>query len=92
MDNFFSNLWKNNKILFFILIPLVVVWFFKDLILKLIVGVANKELQNAKEKDSSIKQEQDKANDAADAHKANSDKLEQDIGKISEDEEWHKKR
>lgn len=92
MDSFISNLWKNNKFLFFILIPLVIIWFFKDILLKLIVGVANKELDSTKEKNSNLKQEQDKMNDTANLHRANADKLEQDINNISENEEWHKKR
>jgi hypothetical protein len=92
MDNFISNLWKNNKIFFFILLPLVIIWFFKDLILKLIVGVSNKELDNANKADAKLQQEQNKINDQANVHKANADKLEDKIKNISEDEEWHKKR
>jgi uncharacterized protein YlxW (UPF0749 family) len=92
MDNFISNLWKNNKIFFFILLPLVIIWFFKDLILKLIVGVSNKELDSTKKADAKLQQEQNKINDQANAHKANADKLENEIKNISEDEEWHKKR
>jgi hypothetical protein len=92
MDNFISNLWKNNKIFFFILLPLVIIWFFKDLILKLIVGVSNKELDSANKADTKLQQEQNKINDQANVHKANADKLEYKIKNISEDEEWHKKR
>jgi hypothetical protein len=92
MDNFISNLWKNNKIFFFILLPLVIIWFFKDLILKLIVAVSNKELDSANKADAKLQQEQNKINDQANVHKANADKLEDKIKNISEDEEWHKKR
>jgi hypothetical protein len=91
MDSFFSNLWNKNRVLFFILIPLVILWVLKDILLKSIVFLGNREFKKAVEKDKEIKSEQDRLNNQANDHKANSDRLEKEIEKISEDEEWHKK-
>lgn len=90
MDKWLKGLWNNNKILFFILIPLVILVFFKDLILDLLIGNARKVANEAKKKDEELKNEEDKINNEANRIKTEADRIEDDINKTEVDEDWHK--
>jgi len=92
VDSWIKNLWEKNKIIFFILLPLVLLVFFKDFILELLIGSARKMANKAKEKDSSLKAEEDKLNNDAEKHKTEADRLNDEIENGKDpDEDWHKK-
>lgn len=92
MDNWIKNLWNNNKILFFVLLPLVLIVFFRDLIMELLIGSVRKEVRETKDKDAKLKAEQDAANKEAERLKAEADKIDKDIENGKDpDKDWHKK-
>ena len=91
MDEKIKNLWQNNKILFFLLLPLILVVVFKDVIIEVLLGSARKMSNEAKDKDADLKAKQDEANAKANQLKAEADAL----GKKVEDgnatdESWNK--
>lgn len=92
-----KELYEKNKILFYILVivglPLLILIAFKDIILKIIAGSANKLVTETKQKNEVLKAEQDKANSEANAHKEKADKLEAQANQAQkeDDSDWHKK-
>lgn len=93
MDSWIKNLWKKNKILFAIALPLIVLVVFKDLIMEYLIGSARKMSNEAKDKDQELKEKQDKLNAEADKTKADADRLQneiEDTRKEAGDEDWHK--
>lgn len=92
MDQWLRNLWKNNKVFFFLLLPLILVLVFKDVLLAVLVGGARKTAEEAKTKDADLKKEQDSANSEAERLRDEANDLEGDIhaGKI--DENWNRNR
>jgi len=88
MDDWIKNLWKENKLVFFLLIPLILIIFFRDLIISLIVGNARKVANKAKAKDAELKAKADAANIEADKLKSQSDKAEDRIKK-DPGLDWH---
>jgi septal ring factor EnvC (AmiA/AmiB activator) len=55
--DFFINLWKTKKWLFFLLLPVIILWFFKDLILQFLNYKFDQDLKDAKKKDEKLKDE-----------------------------------
>ena len=89
-----TNLWEKNKILFWILLPLVIAAFVAKLFLDSNVDGAIEDVNNAQKKDGELGNEQAAANSAADVHKENADKIEDKINtnnSSSGDENWHLK-
>lgn len=98
MDEKIKSLWNNNRILFFILLPLVIILFlgfvFRDLVLALLIGSARKTSEEAKKNDEELKAKQNAANNQANELKAKSDQIEEKINERKEEEvseDWHKK-
>lgn len=88
MDQWITNLWTKNKILFFILIPVILIFVFKNLIMEYLVGSLRKRVEEAKKQDAKLEKDFDKINDQA-------DKLREEANQnptIPDDEDWHKKR
>jgi len=92
-----KELYEKNKLLFSLVIviaaPLLLLILFKDLLLKMIAGSADKLVTETKQKDEALKAEQDKANVEANAHKEKADSLgaQADQAQKDDDADWHKK-
>lgn len=69
-----------------------IIFFFRDVIFRLIAGSARKVADEADKKDQKLSQEQDDLNDAAKAAKAEADKLGQQANNQTVDEDWNKRR
>jgi len=85
----FKALWEKNKILFFILIPLILIVKFRDILISLIVSGGKKALEDAQKKDGELAATEVNANNQA-------NKLVEDAKKLAEnktpvDEDWYKK-
>lgn len=89
MDEKIKNLWQNNKIFFFILLPLIALWFARNIVIDLLVSSGNKAVGDASEKSDKLKSEQDVANTKADQIKADADKAADHREPVGED--WNKK-
>lgn len=96
MDSWLENLYSKNKALFWIFLvvglPFIVLFLFRDLILKIIVQKSNEELLNSKVEDAKISEKESSAKKAALESKRNADDIESKIKLIEKDEDWNKKR
>jgi hypothetical protein len=96
MDAWLKDLYSKNRIVFWIVFalvfPAIVLFFFRDLILKLIVGKANDELHSAQVSDAKLEEKQSSATREGSEHKAEADKIEEQVKNLSGDEDWNKKR
>lgn len=92
MDDYFKNLWKNNKILFILLIPAIILYFLRDIIIDLLISSSRKISKEARKRDDKLRAEQDRLDDAADAKRKESDKKEEKIKNLPDDEDWHKRK
>lgn len=90
MDEWLKKLWENNKILFVLLLPLVLILLFKDLLLELLVGSVRVKTKQTAEEDKKLKSEQDAINDAANKLKSEADELGKKAEKVDEREDWNK--
>lgn len=91
MDQWIKGLWSNNKILFFLLIPVVALYFARDIIFGLIIGDARKVSEEAKKKDDTLQNQQQAAEQAADQAKKEADEIGNQANNVNADEDWHKK-
>lgn len=91
MDEKIKSMWQNNKILFFLLIIPITLWFLKDIIMSMLVRNANSELQETKDKDKELAADIDSAKAQAQVLKASSDQKEAEIAKIKDDADWNEK-
>ena len=69
-----------------------IIFFFRDMIIALVAGSARKVADKAEEKDKTLAQQEDDANDAANAAKNEADRLGNEAQNISVDEDWHKRK
>lgn len=90
MDTWIKNLWKNNKLLFIIAIPLILIVVLRDVIMNLLIGSARKIANKAKVEDSKLKAEEDRLNAEADKKREEADKLGEKADNVEKDENWHK--
>ena len=90
MDEKLKNLFEKNKIVFFLLLPLVLLIIFKDALFSLLVASSRKIFNDAKQKDEKLQKEEVELTAQADKLKAESDQIEKSIGKGSVDEDWNK--
>jgi hypothetical protein len=94
MDEKIKNLWNNNKILFFLLIPLIALWIFKDVLFSLLASSARKTADEARKEDDKLKAQADELDKQAAITKAEADAAGKRIADRKEedvDEDWHKK-
>jgi len=91
MDSWIKNLWNKNKILFFVLIPLIVIVLFKDLLIGLLGHSIRKEANKARKEDKDLKAKADAANKKADSLKAEADGAEDRIKNKDSGLDWHEK-
>ena len=84
------ELWKTNKWMFFLLvIPLGLASIY-NLLIKMNVSGAKKDVKKAEKKDVELKEKQDKANAVADKLKDEANKIENNIENLKDDEDWNK--
>lgn len=88
MDEKIKNLWNNNKLVFFILIPLIALWFARNILIDLLVSSGNKIVGDTTAKSDGLKHDQDVANTQADQIKADADKAASKKDPVGED--WNK--
>lgn len=94
MDEKLKELWNTNKVFFFLLLPLALVFLFRDFLFALLAGSAHKTADEAKQKDADLQTQANaaevdaaKAQTAADeAAKRIADRKEGDVS-----EDWNKK-
>lgn len=91
MDEKIKSLWQNNKILFFLLIPLIVLWFARNLIIELLVSSGNKIVGDTTAKSDVLKQDQTVADAQANQIKADADAAAAAAQKEPVGEDWNKK-
>lgn len=95
MTNLIKNQYSKSKIigilLAIVLIPLIILFFFKDTLMTLLAASGNKAIKDAEKRDQGLKQEIDALNDKANEHVSTSNKLEQQVSEIEDDVNWHKK-
>jgi hypothetical protein len=84
-----KEVWNKNKILFFIIIPLILLAKFRDLIIDFLVASGKRLMDNARKQDQQLRNEANSANNQANQLIANADK--KDDNKPLVDEDWHKK-
>lgn len=89
MDEKIKALWQNNKIVFFLLLIPIGLWFARNFIIDLLVDSGNKIVGETSDKSNQLKSEQDVANAKADQLKADADKARENTPKA--DEDWNKK-
>jgi peptidoglycan hydrolase CwlO-like protein len=85
---------KNTKPwLFYILLPVLAIFFIFILLSKINVSGAKKDVKKADLKDEKLKEEQDRAEGAANQLTKEIDQIENKIEKIesTDDADWHKK-
>ena len=88
MDEKIKNLWINNKVLFFILIPLIAVFFLRNIIIDLLISGGHKALDEAKKKSDELKNDSSVANTKANQIIEDANKASENKPKVTED--WNK--
>lgn len=88
MDSWIKDLWNKNKILFILLIPVVIAWFFREALINILIDSSKKNLEEAKQKDEKLSKEQEDANQKADKIREDANDLSNN--KPTVDEGWHK--
>lgn len=88
MDEKIKALWANNKIVFFLILPLITLWFLRSIVIDLLVSSANKTMNDTTTKDESLRHDQDTANAQANQIKADADKARENKPNVGED--WNK--
>ncbi len=86
-----KKLWKEHKVWFFVLLPLIPLIFFKDLIFQMIVGSAKEEVKEAEKKDKKLKDDIKKENEKIDDLQDENERLEEEKDNVNVSEDWHKK-
>jgi hypothetical protein len=92
MDQWIKDKWESNKLVFFLLLPILLIILFKDLIMEILIGTARKQTEATKAKDEKLKDQFDTINDEANALKKESDNVGKQSENIPDDEDWNKKR
>lgn len=86
----FLKLKEEKKWLFYLLIIPFGVVCLLELYNKYLVNSGKQIVKDAEKADAKLKDEQEDADNKADAHKAEADKIEENIENIKPDENWHK--
>lgn len=89
MDEKIKALWQNNKIVFFLLIPLIALWFARNVIINLLVSSGNNIVGDTTAKSDVLKHDETVANTQADQIKADADKAAATKPAVGED--WNNK-
>lgn len=84
-----KELWAKYKLVVIIAVPLLILGWFRDLIIDMLVSNSNKMVDKTKEQSDSLKTQETKVNAQADQVIADADKKSQDKPEVTED--WNKK-
>lgn len=92
MDEKIKKLWAENKLVFFLLLPLIILFVFRDVVLAILTGSARKISQETAKKDADFKSQQDAANLEADRLRKEADEAGKEKPNVGEDwnKDWHK--
>lgn len=88
MDSWIKKLWKNNKIAFFLLIPVILLVVFRNVVIDILVKDSRRIANETEDKDKELAEAIIKANTKADQIKDDANKLSVDKPPVNED--WHK--
>jgi hypothetical protein len=94
MIDWLTGLWENNKFLFWILLPCIIIAFVVKLFLDGNFEGAIDTVNDTQDKDNKLAKDQNEANAKANAHKENADKIEEKINDNNNsngDANWHKR-
>ena len=86
------NLWQKNKVLFFIAIPVILLFVFKDVIIAVLASGAREMSEKARKEDAKLKAEADKLNNEANKLKDDAKRIGDNIGSRTNDDipdDWH---
>jgi cell division protein FtsL len=94
MDQWITNLWQKNKIVFFLLIPIILLVVFKNVIFAFLARSVKNEVKDAVKKDDELKKEQESLVNESEKQKASADAIENQIKNNAESvsDDWHKKK
>jgi len=98
MPQFLKDLYEKNKALAWIVgivvIPVVILFFFKDFAMMFLAKGAQKDVDNAVAKDKEIQKEVDAIKTEVTKHEAKADLLDKQANEVKndKDEDWHKSR
>lgn len=84
-----KEVWNKNKILFFIIIPLLIIAKFRDVIIQILVASGKKLMEQARKQDGQLRQEANDANNKANSLINQADGRDDNKPPVGED--WHKK-
>lgn len=91
MDEKIKGLWAKNKLFFFLLLPLIALYFARNWITDILVDSGNKVVGDATDKSNELKHAQDVANAQANQLKADADAAAAAGKNKPVGEDWNKK-
>lgn len=98
MPQFLKDLYEKNKVLAWIvgivIVPVIILFFFKDIAMSFLASGAQKDVNNAKKKSDELQKEINTLKTDSAKHEAKAELLDQQAEKVKteDDEDWHKKR
>lgn len=87
------KLWNEKRWVFWLLLPVVILYFCKDLIFKAMASGARKDIRESQKKDEKLQEESRKSEIESAKHEATADAIEERIENREENgisEDWHK--
>ena len=88
MDEKIKNLWNNNRLVFFLLIPFIALFFLRNILIDMLVSSGNKVVSDTSKKSDELKQESVIADTKANQIIEDADEARKDQPKVGED--WDK--
>lgn len=92
---FALKLWNEKRWLFWLILPLVLLWIFKDLIFQYLISSAKTTVDKAEKKDEELQNKSNKADREASNAEAKAEAIEERIKERDESDislDWHKKK
>lgn len=89
MDQKIKDLWNNNKLLFLLFIPFIALWFFRNLVISLLVTSGNKIVGDTTQKSEALKTQETVENTKANQIIQDADQAA--ANKPAVDENWNRK-
>jgi uncharacterized protein YlxW (UPF0749 family) len=93
--DFAIEMWNKNKWLFFLLIPVILLFIFKDVIISLVAGNIHNTVKDAEKQDETLKADAEKLNDQANKERDEAQQIQNQVnGRDTSDvnEDWYKKK
>ncbi len=88
MNDKIKNLWNNNRLVFFLLIPFIALFFLRNILIDMLVSSGNKVVSDTSKKSDELKQESVVADTKANQIIEDADKARKDQPKVGQD--WDK--